>query len=110
MILPKRKFPDNVIRLKYPYYIKCMNSLNFAIYQVRGYKSKDGEKDMAIYYASSLRDIIHVAINHSLCVPADVETIMHRIDKLHEIVDKKFPDVIKAEVAEKWFKEGLKIG
>ena len=110
MILPKRKFPDNVIRLKYPYYIKCMNSLNFAIYQVRGYKSKDGEKDIAIYYAPSLRDIVHVAINHSLCVPADVETIMHRIDKLHEIVDKKFPDVIKAEVAEKWFKEGMKIG
>ena len=92
-----------------------MNSLNFAIYQVRGYKSKDGEKDMAIYYASSLRDIIHVAINHSLCVPADVElrTLLspeELLDKLHEIVDKKFPDVIKAEVAEKWFKEGLKIG
>ena len=52
----------------------------------------------------------HVAINHSLCVPADVETIMQKIDKLHEIVDKKFPDVIKAEVAEKWFKEGMKIG
>ena len=74
MILPKRKFPDNVIRLKYPYYIKCMNSLNFAIYQVRGYKSKDGEKDIAIYYASSLRDIINCVRKTPVFRHGDIST------------------------------------
>lgn len=108
--MPRLKYPENVIKLEYPYYIKQLNGLNFAICELRGYKDKDNkDKDLILYYAGSLRDIIHVAINHKLNVSADVKVIMQKIDELHNMLDKKFPDVITAEVAEKWFKEGKSI-
>ena len=82
-----------------------MNNANFVIAKVG-----KGDKDEILYYASSLRDIIHVAINHEFEIPADVQGIYEKINHLHKIIDKKFPDVITTKTAEKWFREGEQIG